>query len=213
MPSLTPQQDKVLNLIASGLSATAAARQAGVHRHTVANWLKLDEFCEALEMARHHKQILLWDQALALVSEAVADLRQLKQDPAASPSVRLRAIALLLKHGQMHLPGDSVGMGLPDPPEPGPQDAASPQPVPAPNQIMDQNIENMSKNGQSNTPACPGPALPTQRPAEIPESDSFERFIRGKSQSTAGRPTPVPAVVAAEQLCDELEKYLKDNDL
>ena len=48
-PSLTPAQDQVLALIAAGFSATLAAREADVHRHTVANWLKTEEFRSALD--------------------------------------------------------------------------------------------------------------------------------------------------------------------
>jgi len=87
---------------------------------------------------------------------------------------------------------------------------AAPPPVPAPNQSIDQNIEIMSKNGQPDAPACPAPALPPQRPAKIPGSGAFEAVIRGESHSATARPTPTPSVVSIDQLCDELEEFLND---
>ncbi len=37
---LTPAQEQVLTLIAAGVTVTGAAREAGIHRNTVGNWLR-----------------------------------------------------------------------------------------------------------------------------------------------------------------------------
>jgi len=49
---LTPAQERVLALLATGFTAAAAARSVGVHRNTVGNWLRSSTFREALFQAR-----------------------------------------------------------------------------------------------------------------------------------------------------------------
>jgi len=103
-PSLTPKQDQVLALIASGFNATTAAEHAGVHRNTIAYWLRSPEFREALEHARGEKEILYWDQAEVLAAEAIHKLRALADDPQSPATVRLRATLAMLDHAQRFLP-------------------------------------------------------------------------------------------------------------
>src|ERR1700747_1019534 len=103
-PNLSPKQDQVLVLIASGFSATAAAERAGVHRNTVVNWLRSDDFRKALERARGEREILYWDQADVLAAEALQALRGLMNDPAAPFHVRFRAAKAMLDHAQRFLP-------------------------------------------------------------------------------------------------------------
>jgi DNA-binding CsgD family transcriptional regulator len=113
---LTPNQEKVLALIAAGYSATAAAQQAGIHRNTVANWLKVDAFRKALAQSRYEKQLLYWDQAQAVVVEALNHLRTLMYDPAVQPNVRLNATKALLQQVNSYLPSEP-GLVLPEPAE------------------------------------------------------------------------------------------------
>ncbi|HTQ54723.1 MAG TPA: SEC-C metal-binding domain-containing protein [Bryobacteraceae bacterium] len=114
--SLTPIQQKVLAFIAAGYSATAAALQAGVHRNTVANWLKSDAFREALEQSRYEKQLLYWDQAQAVIAEGLNNLRTLMYGENVQPAVRLNATKALLQHVTMYLPVEP-GLILPEPAE------------------------------------------------------------------------------------------------
>jgi hypothetical protein len=86
LSSLKPIQERVLALIAAGFTATSAARQAGVHRHTVANWLHSQEFQAGLEEARATKQLLYWDQAEALAGKALANLCLLMDNPKVPPA-------------------------------------------------------------------------------------------------------------------------------
>jgi DNA-binding CsgD family transcriptional regulator len=113
---LTPNQEKVLALIAAGYSATAAAQQAGIHRNTVANWLKVDAFRKALAQSRYEKQLLYWDQAQAVVVEALNHLRTLMYDSAVQPNVRLNATKALLQQVNTYLPSEP-GLVLPEPAE------------------------------------------------------------------------------------------------
>ena len=84
--SLTSTQDQVLAMIAAGFTATAAAERAGVHRNTIAYWLRSEEFRTALEKARGEKEILYWDQAEALAAEAVNHLRSMMYDAPPAPA-------------------------------------------------------------------------------------------------------------------------------
>jgi transposase-like protein len=104
LPDLTTIQLEVLASISAGSTATAAAQQAGVHRNTVANWLRSTEFRSALFRARAEKSLLYQDQAEALAAEAVNGLRRMMQDMNLPAMVRLRATIALLDHAAFRLP-------------------------------------------------------------------------------------------------------------
>src|SRR5579863_8880674 len=126
--NLTPNQDQVLVLITSGFSATAAAERAGVHRNTVVNWLRSEEFCEALRQARREREILFWDQCNDLATEALQALRQLMNDHATPPSVRFKAAKALLEHAQRYLPDDTCAIvTAPAEPVTGAAESAAPE--------------------------------------------------------------------------------------
>ncbi|MFN7993304.1 MAG: SEC-C metal-binding domain-containing protein [Bryobacteraceae bacterium] len=109
---LTPQQQQVVNRIASGSTATAAAEAAGVHRNTVGNWLRLPAFRQALNDA-HLAQSLYWrEQAELLASDALQALKNLLQNPSVGDSVRLKAALAIL---------DRASAPLPAPPEAPPE--------------------------------------------------------------------------------------------
>jgi len=112
-PSLTTPQQKVLALIACGFTATAAAEQAGVHRNTVANWLRIDEFRSALVRAREEKEILYWDEAEALAAFGIANLRRLAVDTCVPAAVQLKATIALMDFARAYTP-DTCAVVLPD---------------------------------------------------------------------------------------------------
>jgi hypothetical protein len=118
--TLSPAQQKVLALISAGFTATAAGRQVGVHRNTVANWLDSDEFCAALETARRHKILLYRDEAEALAAKALASLYQVMDNDKESGAVRLKAIGMALEHARSLMPMDAIGLVPPDPDAPVP---------------------------------------------------------------------------------------------
>jgi len=95
-PSLTATQEQVLAMIASGSTAADAARTAGVHRNTVANWLHDDRFRASLERARADKALFYQDQADAVAAEALNALRAIMNDPATPAAVRVRAAIAML---------------------------------------------------------------------------------------------------------------------
>jgi len=105
--ALSPAQQQVLALIAEGFTATAAAAQAGVHRNTVANWLRCEEFRAALDQARADKELLYRDEAEALAAEALAGLRSIANDPDTQAGARIRAFRTMLEHARFLMPANS----------------------------------------------------------------------------------------------------------
>jgi len=116
-PALHPRQEEVLALIATGSSATSAARQAGVHRNTVNNWLKTEDFRAALARARYEKQLLYWDQAHEMMAEGLNNLRAMMHDRNATNNERLNATKALLQQLNLFMPQDS-SLVFPEPAEP-----------------------------------------------------------------------------------------------
>ncbi|MFN7997642.1 MAG: SEC-C metal-binding domain-containing protein [Bryobacteraceae bacterium] len=101
---LNAQQHQVLNLIAAGSTATAAANAAGVHRNTVGKWLRIPAFRQALDDA-HAAQALYWrEQAELLAASALDALKSLLQDPGTRDSVRLKAALAVLDRASASLP-------------------------------------------------------------------------------------------------------------
>jgi uncharacterized protein YecA (UPF0149 family) len=168
----------VLDLIATGLSAIAAAREAGVHRNTIANWIKVDAFRKGLEQARFQKQVLFWDQAAAMIPEALENLRELMHNEDATPAVRLRATKTLLDHVSRYLPGDAA-LILPEESE---------------------NTAPVHKSAQSE-PNVPAPKPPTRAPAATPKPGRNELCPCGSGikfkRCCLNKPTPPPATPSA----------------
>ena len=98
---LTPAQAQVVAALAKGSTITAAADSAGVHRATVHNWFKeCKPFRAAIDDARDESQEELRDEIKDLYALALKTLKDLLQDPKASPSVRLKAaIAVITRPG------------------------------------------------------------------------------------------------------------------
>jgi hypothetical protein len=98
MPALTPAQEQVISLLATGTTLSAAAETAGVHRNTIANWRHTTPaFAHALAAAQYDR-ILHWrDLAEEHASLAIATIRDLMADPNTPASIRLKAALALLK--------------------------------------------------------------------------------------------------------------------
>jgi hypothetical protein len=93
--TLTPIQQDVLNLLATGSSLTDAATGAGVHRNTIMNWRRtIPAFTTLLDQATRDRAQLIQD---ALAPKAIEVLEAILYNEAASPSVRLRAALSVLK--------------------------------------------------------------------------------------------------------------------
>jgi transposase-like protein len=109
--SLSPVQAQVALSLASGASITQAALAAGVGRTTIYEWRKnIPEFSAAVEQAAYDYTESVRDQLRTVSAKALTTLEQILDDPAASPSVRLRAALAVLNRprfpkGDWALPG------------------------------------------------------------------------------------------------------------
>ncbi len=91
------RQQTVLCALAAGSSKVDAARAAGVHRDTVNAWeRKVPGFGEAVQQAQRDYRASLARQLRRLSVKAVDQLESLLSHPDTPPSVRLRAIQLVL---------------------------------------------------------------------------------------------------------------------
>ncbi len=97
-------QQKVLALIAAGSTARAAAEAAGVHRNTVANWLRSSEYRDAMAEALYEKALAVRDHADSLAAEAYNVIRTMLTDPAVPAAVRLKAALGVIDRSSGHLP-------------------------------------------------------------------------------------------------------------
>ena len=96
--ALSALQLEVIDALSSGVTITAAAAQAGVHRNTICNWRRNQvPFQHALAHAQYDRAMLYREKIEELVDLAVETLSSLLSDPQASPSVRLKA-ALAVVH-------------------------------------------------------------------------------------------------------------------
>ena len=90
--TLTPIQVQVLQSLVAGLSVTAAAKEAGIHRTTVHLWTRtLPDFARALLTLRQQRADQMLDELGDLADLAINTFRQILSDENASASVRLKA--------------------------------------------------------------------------------------------------------------------------
>ena len=96
--TLTPIQVQVLQSLVAGLSVTAAAKEAGIHRTTVHLWTRtLPDFARAYLTLRQQRADRLVDELGDLADLAINTFRQLLSDESASASVRLKAAMEIVK--------------------------------------------------------------------------------------------------------------------
>lgn len=130
--ALTPQQSNVLADLLAGETISAAARNHGIHRATIHNWLR-DHLCfrAAMSLGRARLQTALFDTIQDLALEALDRIRHILADPGASASVQLRAAALILKMARPACPSaDPAGENGTVEVEPGiRQNSTPPQPA------------------------------------------------------------------------------------
>ena len=96
--TLTPIQVQVLQSLVTGLSISAAAREAGLHRTTVHLWTRtLPDFARALLTLRQQRADRMMDELGDLAELAINTFRQILSDDQASASVRLKAAIEIAK--------------------------------------------------------------------------------------------------------------------
>ena len=97
-PAFTPQQHRVIDLIAEGVTITVAASTLGIHRNTIRNWRRtIPGFATELDFAIGEQSLYWHEQAVALAPKAIAILCTIMHNDASSDSLKLRAATLILK--------------------------------------------------------------------------------------------------------------------
>jgi len=98
MQFLTPTQTAILQTLSSGLSISAAADAAGIHRTTVHHWCRtIPEFRDTLDAVKHACIDAVRDAMNELVAPSLAILTQIIHDESASPALRTRTALAVLK--------------------------------------------------------------------------------------------------------------------
>ncbi len=92
MNYLAPNQLEVLKALSSGLSISAAAEAAGIHRTTVHHWCRtIPEFRNTVDAVRQARTDAVRDAMHELLAPSLAVLTNILMDPSTSPSLRLHA--------------------------------------------------------------------------------------------------------------------------
>lgn len=95
---VSPIQEQVIAHLSTGLSFSAAADAAGVHRNTILNWRReIPAFATAYEQAAREQARACREEALEAVPLATQTILAILNDPTASSSIRLRAAGIILK--------------------------------------------------------------------------------------------------------------------
>ncbi|MFN7938596.1 MAG: SEC-C metal-binding domain-containing protein [Bryobacteraceae bacterium] len=96
--SLTPRQLEVIQALSTGLSVTAAADAAGIHRTTVHHWSRnIPEFRDTVAAVKQAQIDLTRDEMNSLAAPSIAILRKVIEDETASPSLRVRTALAIIK--------------------------------------------------------------------------------------------------------------------
>ena len=99
---LSPTQAQIVVALAQGKSISAAARESGIHRTTVHNWMRNEpQFKSAVHRAKREYIELLNDQLRELASRALETIYKLIDDPGTPSSVRLKASLAVLERPQL----------------------------------------------------------------------------------------------------------------
>jgi AcrR family transcriptional regulator len=158
-PALTPVQAQVVQALAQGISITAAASAAGVHRSTVHNWLNNQkEFATAVQEAREDYVTILRDELRDLSRIALATVRQLLEDPKTSTGTRAKLALAVLQRPQ-YATGRSWNLPVP------PAALAEEAPAQASSAKAARNRPPAAAVRQNSTKTGPNPPASTDKPA------------------------------------------------
>jgi len=120
-PTLTPQQHRVLTLLACGNTITQAAAAVNIHRNTIGYWRRTHPvFAREQEYALREQRNYWHEQVTALIPQAIRAIEDCLTNPKSSPSLRFRAAALILKMATQPQLGSfiPVAQNAPEIPEP-----------------------------------------------------------------------------------------------
>jgi uncharacterized protein YecA (UPF0149 family) len=97
-PTLTPQQHRIISLLAAGNSITQAADSENLHRNTLANWRRtIPAFARELEFAQREQRQYWHEQAARLAPLAMQAIEDCLTNSDSSPSLRFRAATYIMK--------------------------------------------------------------------------------------------------------------------
>jgi hypothetical protein len=97
-PTLTPQQHRVLSLLAAGSTITQAAAALNIHRNTIGYWRRtVPAFSQELEFATQEQRQYWHEQAAGMAPFAIQSIQDSLTSPDSSPSLRFRAAVVVLK--------------------------------------------------------------------------------------------------------------------
>jgi transposase-like protein len=97
MTTISPIQERAVQLLLSGFTVAAAARELGIDRTTIYTWRKNHaHFATACQQARKLHSDFLADSLHDLASTALDTLREILVAKDAPPAVRLRAAQAVL---------------------------------------------------------------------------------------------------------------------
>ncbi len=118
-PDLTAVEAQVIAALAAGKNVSQAAREAGIHRSTVYNWLHRNPaFAGLLDRTIQHHNTAVLDRAFELLDPAFDTLQHLIENEQVSPAVRFRAARLILEFAMSASPEtnpEAVEQALPQP--------------------------------------------------------------------------------------------------
>lgn len=117
-PELTPIEAAVIASLSAGKTVSQAARESGIHRSTIYNWLHRNPaFAGLLDQTISNHNSALLDQCAELVDPAFDTVRHLIENEEVPPAVRLRAARLVLEF-LMASPQPAGSEEFPEPPLP-----------------------------------------------------------------------------------------------
>jgi hypothetical protein len=96
--TLTARQRRAIAALLTEPTVTAAAKTAKVGRRTLQTWLTLPHFRAALSETQGHELGLVAVRLAGLLTKSL-DVIGLDMEPGAGADYRLRAAALILRHG------------------------------------------------------------------------------------------------------------------
>ena len=106
-PELTPQQQEVIDVIASGGTIHGAVTLAKVLRKDVLAWRRdLPHFAAALKQAFADRDLLLRERAMTLADLAYQTLGDILRDDKASPSVQFQAARFIIEQATAPTPSE-----------------------------------------------------------------------------------------------------------
>jgi hypothetical protein len=98
MANLSPRQNRAIEALVSGASASVAASYAGVTPKQVYQWLKKPVFKQEIKDRNHEILESAVNHLTRAASDSVLLLQQAVRDPNQSMNIRIRAADMILTH-------------------------------------------------------------------------------------------------------------------